>query len=90
MTASRWLSSIKATGAEAHGVELIVAKLPQAKKGFVLLPRRWVVERAFAWATRLCRPVKDYERYAATLAGLHLVAFVCLMLKRVAILAVGS
>ncbi len=31
----------------------------------MLLPRRWVVERSFAWATRFRRLVKDYERYAA-------------------------
>jgi transposase len=79
-----------AEAAEANGVELVVVKLPEAKKGFVLLPRRWVVERSFAWVTRFRRLVKDYERYASTLAGLHLVAFVCLMLKRAALLATGS
>jgi transposase len=79
-----------AAAAEANGIELIVVRLPEAKKGFVLLPRRWVVERSFAWATRFRRLVKDYERYATTLAGLHLVAFVCLMLKRLALLAAGS
>ena len=78
-----------AAAAEANGIELVVVKLPEAKKGFVLLPRRWVVERSFAWATRFRRLVKDYERYATTLAGLHLVAFVCLMLKRLALLAAG-
>ena len=59
----------------------------QAKKGFVLLPRRWVVERSFAWATRFRRLVRDFERYATTLAGFHLIAFVCLMLKKLALLA---
>jgi transposase len=79
-----------AAAAEANGIEPVVIKLPEAKKGFVLLPRRWVVERSFAWATRFRRLVRDYERYASTLAGWHLVAFVCLMLKRAALLAVGS
>ena len=79
-----------AVAAEANGIELVVVKLPEAKKGFVLLPRRWVVERSFAWMTRLRRLVRDYERYATTLAGFHLIAFVCLMLKRVALLAAGS
>ena len=50
----------------------------------MLLPQRWVVERSFTWATRFRRLVKDYEGHATTLAGFHLVAFVCLMLKRVA------
>jgi transposase len=79
-----------AEAAAAQGVELIVVKLPQARKGFVLLPRRWVVERSFAWMTRFRRLVRDYERYATTLAGWHLVAFICLMLRRAALLAAGS
>jgi transposase len=79
-----------AAAAQAHGIELEVVKLSEAKRGFVLLPRRWVVERSFAWATRCRRLVKDYERYASTLAGLHIAAFACLMLKQAAILAAGS
>ena len=78
-----------AEAAKSHGIALEVVKLPKAKKGFVLLPRRWVVERSFAWATRFRRLVKDYEGYASTLADLHLVAFVCLMLKQAAQLAGG-
>ena len=73
-----------AQAAQENGVELIVVKLPEAKKGFVLLPRRWVVERSFAWATRFRRLVKDYERLPETVAGLHFLAFACLMLARVA------
>jgi len=78
-----------AQAARKHGIELEVVKLPEAKRGFVLLPRRWVVERSFAWAARFRRLAKDYERYASTLADLHLVAFVCLMLKQVAQLQAG-
>ena len=78
-----------AEAAEAHGIALEVVKLPEAKKGFVLLPRRWVVERSFAWATRFRRLVKDYERYADTLADMHRIAFVCLMLKQAAHLMAG-
>jgi transposase len=48
-----------------------------------------VVERSFAWATRFRHLVKDYERYASTLADLHLVAFTCIMLKQAAQLPVG-
>ena len=76
--------------AAANDVELVVVKRPEAKKGFVVLPRRWVVERTFAWAVRFRRLVRDYERYASTLTGFHLVAFVCLMLKKAALLAAGS
>jgi len=74
--------------AEAHGIRLEVIKHPGSKKGFVLLPRRWVVERSFAWATRFRRLVKDYERLPETVAGLHFVAFACLGLAR-AVLAFG-
>jgi transposase len=69
--------------AEASGIRLEVVRHPGAKKGFVLLPRRWVVERSFAWATRFRRLAKDYERLPATVAGLHFVAFACLFLHRV-------
>src|SRR2546430_10511954 len=41
-----------AANAQAHGLRLEVVKLPEAKRGFVLLPRRWVVERRFAWVAR--------------------------------------
>ena len=78
-----------ADAAQAHGIALEVVKAPEAKRGFVLLPRRWVVERSFAWATRCRRLVKDYERYASTLAGFHIVAFVCLMLKQAERLMTG-
>jgi transposase len=71
-----------AEDAAAHGIRLEVVKLPQAKRGFVLLPRRWVVERSFAWAARFRRLARDYERLAETLKGLHLLAFTIVMLKR--------
>ena len=58
----------------------MVVKLEEAKRGFVLLPRRWVVERSFAWASRFRRLARDYERLPETLAGLHWVAFLILML----------
>ena len=73
-----------AAAAGAHGIELSVAKLPQAKRGFVLLPRRWDVERTFAWATRFRRLARDYERCVSPLADSHLIAFVCIMLKNAA------
>ncbi|AHE55167.1 IS5 family transposase [Sphingomonas sanxanigenens] len=98
-----------ANAAAAHGITLEVIKLPEAKRGFVLLPRRWAepakkvptmqsivgrqaegVERSFAWATRFRRLVKDYERYAHTFAGLHVVAFACIMMKQAAVISAGS
>jgi transposase len=71
-----------AQAAASRGIQLEVVKLPQAKRGFVLLPRRWVVERSFAWVARFRRLARDYERLPATVAGLHLVAFACLMLHQ--------
>ena len=77
--------------AAEHGIRLEVVKHEEAKNGFVLLPRRWVVERDFAWASRFRRLVKDYERLPETLAGLHFVAFACLFLQQAAgILLTGS
>jgi transposase len=75
----------RAAGAAAkQKIELSVVKLPEAKRGFVLLPRRWVVERSFAWLTRFRRLAKDYERLASTLKGMHLAAFAIVMLARLA------
>jgi transposase len=71
-----------AVDAATQGIRLEVIKLEEAKRGFVLLPRRWVVERSFAWASRFRRLAKDYERLPEMVAGLHFVAFVSLMLHR--------
>ena len=68
--------------AAERGIRLEVIKVPQAKKGFVLLPRRWVVERDFAWMARFRRLARDYERLPQTLAGLHFLAFAILLLHR--------
>ncbi|SCZ13363.1 Transposase DDE domain-containing protein [Microvirga guangxiensis] len=73
-----------ADAARVHGIELEVVKLPEAKRGLVLLPRRWVVERTFGWATRFRRLVRDYERFPQTLADLHVIALVCMMLRHAA------
>src|SRR5918911_1385381 len=72
-----------AADAATHGIQLEVVKLPAAKRGFVLLPKRWVVERSFAWAARFRRLARDYERLPETLAGLHFLVFAILMLSRV-------
>lgn len=76
--------------AKNEGIELMVVKLSQAKKGFVLLPKRWVVERSFAWMSRFRRLARDYERLPETLAGLHWLAFVGLMMAQLAAAIVKS
>jgi transposase len=55
-----------AEAAHAHGIRLVVVQPDEAKRGFVLLPRRWVVERTFGWLGRFRRPARDYERLAQT------------------------
>lgn len=67
--------------AKEAGIELIVVKLSEAKKGFVLLPRRWVVERSFAWTARFRRLARDFERLPETFRSLHFLAFAILMLQ---------
>lgn len=79
-----------AQAAQEQGITLQVVKLAEAKRGFVLLPRRWVVERSFGWMARFRRLAKDYERLATTLVELHFVAFVCLLLHRAIPLLVGG
>jgi transposase len=69
-----------AQAAARQGIDLVVVKLPGAKRGFVLLPRRWVVERDFAWASRFRRLARDHERLDRTLASFHYLAFASLML----------
>ena len=88
MRRSKWLLSIKVTPEKnrpkqtaRQGIRLVVVKLEEAKRGFVLLPRRWVVERSFAWAARFRRLAGDYERLPSSLAGLHWLAFLTLMLN---------
>lgn len=73
-----------AQAAAEQGIALEVVRLPEAKRGFVLLPRRWVVERSFAWLTRFRRLARDFERLPTTLASLHFLAFACLLLGKLA------
>lgn len=72
-----------AQAAEEEGIQLEVVKLAEAKRGFVLLPRRWVVERSFGWMARFRRLARDYERLPQTLEGLHFLAFAMLLAARV-------
>jgi transposase len=76
--------------AAAHGIHLAVVKLPEAKHGFVLLPRRGVVERSLAWVARFRRLARDYELLPETLRGFHFLVFAILMLTRFVPLMVQS
>jgi len=71
-----------AQDAAMYGLQLAVVKRPEAKKGFALLPCRWVVERSFGWAARFRPLARDDEGLPETLAGLHVPVFAILLLKR--------
>jgi transposase len=71
-----------APAAQEPGLRLEGVKLPDAKNGFVLLPRRWVLERRFGWMARFRRLARDYQRLPDTLRGLHFLAFALLMAHR--------
>ena len=59
-----------------------MVKRPEGVKGFVLLPKRWVVGRSFAWVTRLRRLARDLERLPSVFVGLHWAVFGVLMLAK--------
>jgi transposase len=65
-----------------HIIELVVVKRLSGTKGFILLPKRWVIERSNAWMTRFRRLARDFERLSSTFAGLHWIAFGILMLTK--------
>ncbi|WP_375167777.1 hypothetical protein [Burkholderia pyrrocinia] len=60
-----------------------MVKHTEAKRGFVLLPRRRVVQHGFTWAARFRRRARDDERLPHTLAGFDFLAFDCLMLPKI-------
>lgn len=66
----------------AQGITLEVVKLPDVQRGFVLLPRRWVVERDVAWMSRFRRLARDHDRLADVLKAFHLIAWTMLMWKQ--------
>lgn len=70
------------TYAGKQGIALEVMKFPEAKKGCVLLPRIWVVERSLAWKTRFGHLARNFERSPQTMTGLHFLAFACLRLSK--------
>ncbi len=63
---------------------LEIVRRPKDAKGFVVLPRRWVVERTFAWLGRYRRLSKDYEELPETSEAMILIAMVNLMSRRLA------
>ena len=65
-------------------VRLEIVKRPEGAKGFLLLPKRWIVERTFAWLGRYRRLSKDYEYLPRTSETMIHVAMIHLMVRRLA------
>ena len=90
-----WLELVWAdSGYNAHQVDAAVAKVPSlrleivkrsdAMKGFIVLPRRWVVERTFSWFGRNRRLAKDWENLATTLQAFVALASIQIAIRRLA------
>ena len=69
---------------ETLGVTLEVVKKLADQRGFVVLPRRWVVERTIAWINRNRRLSKDYEHHEMCSESLIYLASIRLLLRRLA------
>jgi putative transposase len=65
-------------------VRLEIVKRPEGSKGFLLLPKRWIVERTFAWLGRYRRLSKDYEYHTETSEAMIRAAMIHLMVRRLA------
>lgn len=74
-----------ARDAASQAIRLAVVKLSEAKRSFIRLPKRWLIERSMAWVARFRRLTRAYERLPHTLTGLHFLAFACLLLGRFAV-----
>jgi putative transposase len=69
---------------ETFGWVLQTVLRPVAAKGFVVLPKRWIVERTFAWLVRYRRNCKDYERTTESCEAMFYIAMINLMSRRLA------
>ena len=68
---------------EEAGLPLEIIKRSDTAKGFVVLPKRWIVERTFGWLGRCRRLAKDYENRTRTAAAFLILALIRLMLRRI-------
>lgn len=66
------------------GITIKVVPRPEAAKGFVVLPKRWVVERSNSWTMRARRNARDYERLMSNAEAHIQWAFITLMSRRLA------
>lgn len=68
--------------AAALGIEVVVVERTPGTRGFEVLPRRWVVERFFAWISRARRLARDYERTVASAVAMVQIAYSRVVLRR--------
>ena len=69
---------------KAGGIPLEIVKRSDTAKGFVVLPKRWIVERTFGWLGRCRRLAKDFENLHRNSGGFFILAMIRLMLRRIA------
>jgi transposase len=67
--------------ADTGAWQLEIVKRSEAHK-FIVLPKRWIVERTFAWIARNRRLARDFERYASTAVAFVRLAMIRIMLRR--------
>jgi transposase len=82
----------EATAAEVRdhaGIPLQIVKRSDTVKGFVVLPKRWIVERTFGWLGRCRRLAKDFENLSRSHATFIILAMIRLMLQRIVRLRAG-
>ncbi len=86
--AAGWVDGGFAAGvadvAAQYGWQLAVVTKEPGQRGVVVQPRRWAVERTFAWLTNCRRLAKDYEVYTETSEAFIYLAMIHLMLRRLA------
>ena len=75
---------VRAAAAKTGNWKIEIVKRSDKAKGFVVLPKRWVVERTLAWISRNRRLARDFERYARTAAAFIRLAMIRIMLRRLA------
>jgi len=82
---ARYQGPLVATAAAALGLRVEVVRAPPGTKGFVVLPRRWVVERSFGWLSKYRRVAgRDYETNPHVSEAIIKPCFCHLMLRRLA------
>ena len=76
--------NVASCAAARERLRLEIVKRPRDADGFHLLPRRWVIERTFAWLGRNRRLAKDFEQLIATSTAMAIVAVIQLLIRRLA------